>query len=72
MPGFSSHLKSSNADSNPRYPFDLSSAIPYFSLDEKRRKEIWANDGLHLTAKGYDLAGQKIAEKLIAILKTRG
>ena len=48
---------------------DLCSAIPYFSMDEKRRKEIWLYDGLHLTEKGYKVMGEKIAERLVGILK---
>lgn len=48
---------------------DICSAIPYFSMDEKLRKEIWLADGLHLTQKGYKMMGEKIAEKLVGILK---
>lgn len=69
MPGFLSRLKSSNTDYNTRYSMDLCSAIPYFSMNEKRRKEIWLYDGLHLTEKGYRLMGEKIAERLVGILK---
>ena len=55
-----------------RYPMDICSAIPYFSMDEKLRKEIWLNDALHLSEKGYKVMGEKVAERLVGILKDEG
>ncbi|KAJ5652623.1 SGNH hydrolase [Penicillium longicatenatum] len=50
------------------YAFDLSSKSPYHNSTEDFVKEIF-DDGLHLTAKGYDLMGQLIGEHLVGILK---
>ena len=49
------------------YAFDLKSAIPYHGMDKQRREQIW-DDGLHLTDQGYDLMGEVISEKLLALL----
>ncbi|EED13748.1 conserved hypothetical protein [Talaromyces stipitatus ATCC 10500] len=49
------------------YTFDLKSAIPYHTMDEQRREQIW-DDGLHFTDKGYDLMGEIIAVRLLEIL----
>ncbi|KAJ5548555.1 hypothetical protein N7513_005789 [Penicillium frequentans] len=50
------------------YAFDLCSKIPYHGSTEQFIEEIF-DDGLHLTAKGYDLMGQVIGEHLAGILK---
>ncbi|KKF94236.1 hypothetical protein CFO_g3393 [Ceratocystis platani] len=43
--------------------------IPYHSLDDQSRELYW-NDGLHLTEDGYDWMGGFIADELIRILKS--
>lgn len=53
------------------YSLDICSAIPYFSMDEKQRREIWLSDALHLTAKGYKLMGEIVADRLVGILKDK-
>ena len=50
---------------------DLCRAIPYFSMDEAKRDTIW-DDGLHLTAKGYEMMGDAIAAHLIKLLQSLG
>lgn len=52
-----------------RYIFDLKEKIPYHSMDEKERDEIW-DDGLHFTSKGYERMGEMIAERLIEIIES--
>jgi hypothetical protein len=47
--------------------FDLLSAIPYFSMPEDQRKEIW-DDGTHLTEAGYDLMGTLLSERLLQLI----
>jgi len=49
------------------YSFDLKSALPYYTMDEERREQIW-DDGLHLTDNGYDFMGELIAERLLELL----
>ncbi|PHH51080.1 hypothetical protein CFIMG_004318RA [Ceratocystis fimbriata CBS 114723] len=51
------------------YAFDLHTRIPYHSLDDQSRELYW-NDGLHLTEDGYDWMGGFIADELIRILKS--
>ena len=48
--------------------FDLKSKIPYHSLTEEQRETYW-DDGLHLTAEGYDWMGDHIADALIPLVK---
>ncbi|GJC92387.1 GDSL-like lipase/acylhydrolase [Colletotrichum higginsianum] len=49
---------------SPNYhAFDLNSRIPYHSLTERERNRYW-DDGLHLTAAGYDWMGAHVAEAL--------
>ena len=38
-------------------------------MDPEERDSIWKFDGLHLSAAGYDLMGQKIAEGLLKIMQ---
>lgn len=51
-----------------RYVFDLHEKIPYHSLDEKERGEIW-DDHIHFTSKGYERFGHLLAERLIEIIE---
>ncbi|KAJ5573524.1 SGNH hydrolase [Penicillium hispanicum] len=50
------------------YAFDLCSKIPYHAASETFREETF-DDGLHLTAKGYDFMGSLVGEHLVALLK---
>lgn len=49
--------------------FDLYNAIPYHNMEPSDRPIYWNADGVHFTAAGYDLMGEKIAEELIRIMK---
>ncbi|KAF9891928.1 hypothetical protein FE257_002891 [Aspergillus nanangensis] len=49
------------------YAFDLHSQLPYHAATEEFKETIW-DDGLHLTAKGYDLVGNLVADHLIPLL----
>lgn len=51
------------------YAFDLHAKIPYHSLSEEDRAEYW-DDGIHLTARGYDWMGEHIAEGFLAALSS--
>ena len=57
-----------STDRSSSYTFDLYSAIPYATLDEATRKELW-DDGLHLTGQGYKVMGDVIAVRLFEILR---
>ena len=46
---------------------DLCAAIPYFSMDEALREEIW-DDGVHLTEAGYKMMGDAIAVRMAELL----
>lgn len=46
------------------HAFDLHKHIPYHSATEDFRELIF-DDGLHLTAEGYDLVGDLVADWLI-------
>jgi lysophospholipase L1-like esterase len=48
--------------------FDLHAAIPYHSMPEAEREEIW-DDGLHFTPKGYERMGELVAARLLEILE---
>ncbi|GAB0143941.1 hypothetical protein EsHS_00004439 [Epichloe bromicola] len=64
--------ESSDADSFDglhSYAFDLHAKIPYHSLSEEDRAEYW-DDGIHLTAKGYDWMGEHIAEGFLVALSS--
>jgi lysophospholipase L1-like esterase len=54
--------------SKNRHIFDLKEKLPYHSLDEKERGEIW-DDGLHFSKKGYERLGEMVGECLVGILK---
>ncbi|KAI1383056.1 SGNH hydrolase [Hypoxylon trugodes] len=49
--------------------FDLYNALPYHEMVPEDRPKYWQMDGVHLTADGYNLMGEKIAEELIRIVK---
>ncbi|KAI0172114.1 SGNH hydrolase [Hypoxylon sp. FL1284] len=51
------------------FSFDLYAALPYHDMAPKDRLKYWMMDGVHLTAAGYDLMGEKIAEELIRIMR---
>lgn len=46
---------------------DLCAAIPYFSMSEQLREEIW-DDGLHLTQAGYKMMGDLIGARMAELL----
>lgn len=50
------------------YTLDLHSAIPFWSMPNAKRREIW-DDGVHFTAKGYDLMGNIVADRLVEVIK---
>ncbi|KAJ5157647.1 uncharacterized protein N7482_008747 [Penicillium canariense] len=47
---------------------DLHSKIPYHSATENFQDEIF-DDGLHFTAKGYELMGSVVGERLVALIE---
>jgi len=49
------------------YTLDLHSAIPYWSMPEEQRNEIW-DDGIHFTEAGYDLMGSIISDRIIQLI----
>ncbi|KAM0332289.1 hypothetical protein ACHAQA_002565 [Verticillium albo-atrum] len=49
------------------YAFDLFSAIPFHSLSKQKRELYW-DDGVHLTPAGYEWMGGHIADALIKIM----
>ncbi|KAI1761532.1 SGNH hydrolase [Hypoxylon sp. FL1150] len=51
------------------FSFDLHAAIPYHDMVPSDRPKYWEMDGVHLSAGGYDLMGEKIAEELIRIMR---
>lgn len=53
-----------------RYIFDLKAAIPYHSMPEAEREEIW-DDGLHFTPKGYERMGKLVAARLFEIIDAK-
>ncbi|KAL3418641.1 GDSL-like Lipase/Acylhydrolase [Phlyctema vagabunda] len=50
------------------YVLDLHAAIPWTSMPEDRREEIW-DDGVHFTEEGYDLMGSLVAGRLLEIMQ---
>ncbi|EON96515.1 putative gdsl-like lipase protein [Phaeoacremonium minimum UCRPA7] len=53
------------------YSFDFNAVFPYFNMRPEEREKYW-DDGLHLTADGYMLMGEKIAGALINIIMPPG
>ncbi|KAI1073524.1 SGNH hydrolase [Whalleya microplaca] len=51
------------------YTYDLYTAVPYHDMIPADRPKYWEMDGVHLTAAGYDLAGEKVAEGLARIMR---
>ncbi|KAM0276108.1 hypothetical protein ACHAQH_007081 [Verticillium albo-atrum] len=49
------------------YAFDLASAIPYHTLPRPKRDLYW-DDGVHLTPSGYEWMGGHVADALIKIM----
>jgi hypothetical protein len=49
---------------------DLCTKIPFMSLPEKRRNELW-DDGVHFTHAGYDLMGTFIGKRLVEIITAK-
>ncbi|KAI1214193.1 SGNH hydrolase [Annulohypoxylon truncatum] len=49
--------------------FDLYNAIPYHDMVPEDRPKYWEMDGVHLSADGYNLMGEKIAEQLIRVIR---
>lgn len=49
------------------YTFDLSKALPYDSLSDEEKEELWS-DGMHPTEKGYDLMGRFFAKRLSELI----
>ncbi len=45
--------------------------MPYWSMPEERRNEIW-DDTIHFTAKGYDLFGTLVANRITEIMNSDG
>jgi hypothetical protein len=50
------------------YAFDLKSKIPYHSSSESFQTEMF-DDGLHLTANGYDFMGTLVGDHLLRLMK---
>lgn len=51
------------------FSFDLNATIPYHNMEPSERPKYWEEDGVHLSAGGYDLMGEKVAEELIRIMR---
>ncbi|KAK0108547.1 hypothetical protein ONS95_003347 [Cadophora gregata] len=51
------------------YALDLHALIPYHSMPEAERDEIW-DDGLHFTPTGYERVGLLVAKRLLELLKS--
>jgi hypothetical protein len=51
----------------PSHAFDLHAAIPFHGLSEEDQEKYW-DDGVHMTADGYDWMGGHIADELIRII----
>jgi len=51
------------------YTFDLRTAVPW-DVPEEKRNEIW-DDPVHFTAKGYDLIGRLLADRLTEIIQAQ-
>jgi len=56
------------SSNRPSHAFDLHAAIPYHSLTDAEREQYW-DDGVHLTADGYDWMGGHVADALIRIIQ---
>jgi hypothetical protein len=51
------------------YTYDLRKAVPW-DVPEEQRNEIW-DDPVHFTAKGYDLIGRLLSERLTEIIQAQ-
>ncbi|KAI4130752.1 MAG: hypothetical protein LQ338_001588 [Usnochroma carphineum] len=47
---------------------DVERDVPYASMDPAMRKKVW-DDGLHFKPVGYDMLGDAIADRLLAVLR---
>lgn len=55
--------------SKPRvHLLDLAAVLPYESMPEEQRWEVW-DDGVHLTMAGYDRLGEVIANALLPLMQ---
>lgn len=52
------------------YVADVCGRIPYASMEDAVRRKIW-DDGLHFKAAGYDMMGDAIADRLLAVLQSQ-
>ncbi|KAH9884761.1 GDSL-like Lipase/Acylhydrolase [Xylariomycetidae sp. FL2044] len=50
------------------FHFDLHSSVTYHGMPPADRPRYWEPDGVHLTAEGYALMGERIAAHLIRLL----
>ncbi|KAG0650846.1 hypothetical protein D0Z07_2285 [Hyphodiscus hymeniophilus] len=51
------------------YVFDLHSAMPYHSMSEQEREEVW-DDGLHFTPRGYEVMGEFVTRRMLEIIES--
>ncbi|CAG8984218.1 hypothetical protein HYALB_00004201 [Hymenoscyphus albidus] len=61
------HATDAKAKEGKLYTFDLYNEIPYESLGEEEKKELWG-DGVHYSSKGYDLMGRLLAARIIELV----
>lgn len=50
-----------------RHTLDLHAQIPYWSMPEVERDDVW-DDGLHFSPTGYARLGKLVAERLLELL----
>ncbi|KAH7040670.1 SGNH hydrolase-type esterase domain-containing protein [Microdochium trichocladiopsis] len=50
---------------------DLYKEFPYHTMSSADRSKYWDTDGVHFSAAGYDLMGDKIADVLIPLIQSR-
>ncbi|KAI1485788.1 SGNH hydrolase [Biscogniauxia mediterranea] len=51
------------------FHFDLATAIPYHAATAADRDAHWREDGVHMTAAGYDALGSRVAEALARVVR---
>ncbi|KAI1631676.1 SGNH hydrolase [Biscogniauxia mediterranea] len=51
------------------FHFDLATAIPYHAATAADRDAHWSEDGVHMTAAGYDALGCRVAEALARVVR---
>lgn len=57
----------STANYHRSYTFDLYKKLPYKALNEFKRQLYW-DDGVHLTEEGYKWMGDQIADALVPLV----